>query len=101
MTNKIPVSAPANPYPNDLEPGDSCYGTVANATRKGLYISLDNGAVCFSYDCANLRPGSRVLCSFRRPLQENRYWPLVRVDSVLEYAPLGLRGKGEMSGAFR
>lgn len=89
MTSQTPETCTDYIRPDDLEPGDSCYGTVSNATRRGLYITLDNGTVCFSYDCANLRPGSRVLCSLRRPPQGTCCWPLVRVDSVLEYAPLG------------
>lgn len=70
---------------NALELKDSCYGEVTCRTQKGIFILLENGTECFSFTCANLALGSKVLCSVLR-YAKNGLKPLVSVDSVLEYA---------------
>lgn len=70
---------------NILELKDSCYGEVTCRTQKGIFILLENGTECFSFTCASLASGSKVLCSVLRQPMENRK-TLVSVDSVMEYA---------------
>lgn len=46
---------------NILELKDSCYGEVICRTPKGIFILLENGMECFSFTCASLAAGSKVL----------------------------------------
>lgn len=69
---------------NDLEIFDSYYGVVVGGTYKGAYVKLENGVKVYAHKYANLKYGTKVLCTVLK-ISEN-YLPLVAVDSVLEYA---------------
>lgn len=63
---------------------DGCYGEVTGTCRSGAFLTLDNGETAFAYRFANLRTGTKVLCTVRRLAEEDRKM-LVTIDSV-EYA---------------
>lgn len=63
---------------------DGCRGKITSRCQKGAYIELDNGEGAFSFKCANLLPGTEVLCTILRNTIDNKRI-LVSVDSVLSY----------------
>lgn len=70
---------------NDLEIFDNCYGVVTGRNAKGAYLELENGVCAFAHRYANLRNGTRVLCTvLKKP--KDHFLTLVEVDSVVEYA---------------
>ena len=67
------------------EPFESCYTEVISRCARGAFLKLDNGEEAFAYKYANLRIGTKVLCTVLKQARE----PLltrVEVDSVTEYA---------------
>lgn len=67
------------------EPLDGCFGQIVGTCRKGAFLTLDNGQEAFAYHMANLRIGSKVLCTVLKLPRDERKM-LVCVDSVIEYA---------------
>lgn len=69
--------------------GDSCYATVTSRDRKGAYLALDNGQDGYAYGVANLKSGTKILCTITRaaiagekPTASTRV--LVRLDSICD-----------------
>jgi len=60
---------------------DSCYGEVIDRCQKGVFVKLDNGEEAFAYKYANLKPGTKVLCTVLRQAKDTLRM-LVDVDSV-------------------
>ena len=70
---------------NDLQVFDNCYGVITGRNAKGAYLELDNGVNAFARRYANLKNGTKVLCTvLKKP--KDYYLTLVEIDSVLEYA---------------
>lgn len=46
--------------------GDCCYATVTSRDRKGSYLELDNGQDAYAYGVANLKSGTKILCTITR-----------------------------------
>ena len=68
---------------------DAAYGVVTCCSRSGAYLTLDNGEDAFAYKAANLRPGTKVLCSVTRLAKPDRGWlKLVCIESVRYASPL-------------
>lgn len=67
---------------NTYEAFDACYGTVTGRSNSGAYLQMDNGQEAFSYKFANLREGTKVLCTVLRPATERKR-TLVSIDSTL------------------
>lgn len=61
---------------------DACYGTVIAKNNYGAYLQLDNGQEAFSYKFANLKDGTKVLCTVLHPATEDKS-VLVSIDSTL------------------
>lgn len=61
---------------------DACYGTVMARNSCGAYLQLDNGQEAFSYSFANLKEGTKVLCTVLRSATEDKK-TLVSIDSTL------------------
>ena len=70
--------------PLDYDILEGCYGTVEKTCRKGAYLILDNGELAFAYKFGNLKPGTQVLCTVRKPPYEDKR-KLVTIDSVCCY----------------
>lgn len=68
----------------DYEVLDGCYGIVQNCCRTGAYLILDNGELAFAYKFGNLKPGTEVLCTVRKPACADKR-KLVTIDSVRHY----------------
>ena len=66
---------------------DGCYGEVTGRCACGAYLTLDNGEEAFAYRYANMRPGTKVLCTVWKLATEGKRM-VVKVDSVMEYAPM-------------
>ena len=66
------------------EPHDGCYGIVECSSKKGAYLTLDNGELAFAYRFCNLRPGTKVLCTVRKMPEGDRR-KLVTIDAVRYY----------------
>ena len=60
---------------------DGCYGEVTGRCHVGVFLKLDNGQEAFAYKFANLRPGTKVLCSVQHLPTDNKRM-LVSIDSV-------------------
>lgn len=63
------------------ERNDACYGVVTGRNASGCYLTLDNEESAFAYRFSNLNPGTKVICTVRRPADERRRM-LVEIDSV-------------------
>lgn len=63
---------------------EGCYGIVERSCRKGAYLILDNGEPAFAYKFGNLKPGTKVLCTVRKPPYADKL-KLVTIDSVCCY----------------
>ena len=69
----------------DLEIFDNCYGVVTGRNSTGAYLELDNGSEAYARRYANLKPGTKVMCTvLKKP--KDYYLALVEIDTVLEYA---------------
>lgn len=64
---------------------DACNAEITSRCQKGAFLLLDNGERAFAYRYANLRPGTKVLCTVLKPAHGNLL-TRVSVDSVVEYA---------------
>lgn len=71
--------------PGGYERFDVCYGVVDCVCRAGAYITLDNNEKAFSYDCASLPIGAKILCTVLRTAQNAKGKRMVvSFDSRLE-----------------
>lgn len=64
---------------------DGCFGVITSRCQKGAYLTLDNGEEAFAYKFANLRVGTKVLCTVMKLPVENRK-TLVSIDHVCDFA---------------
>ena len=66
---------------NEYEKGDCCYATVVGHNSKGSYLELDNGQGAFAYNAANLRNGTKIICTIARGADAERK-ALAKLDSI-------------------
>lgn len=69
------------------EPYDGCYGEVTGRNSEGAYLLLDNGQRAFSFGFSSLTPGTKVLCSVKKPASEGKKITVI-IESIEEYAPI-------------
>lgn len=65
-----------------LERFDSCYATVTGTSRKGIFLTLENGEKAFAY-YSHLPKGTQVLVTKLKDAYDY-YFTKVSVDSLVE-----------------
>lgn len=70
-------------YKNYYHKYDSCYATVEDKCKAGVFITLDNQQIAFVRDFFGVKKGTKVLCTIIKE-STDRLRPLATIDAVLD-----------------